>query len=74
MRLVAGGMQVVTIQGKYAYTWSGTPNLEVGEWVELPGFGSLVDWVGQVTAEGGDWEGGLMQVLRRWPEPEPPLY
>jgi hypothetical protein len=67
------GDQIIEINGKLGYRWSGDEPLSIGDRVVLPenwisqmkeGRGS---WVGTVTALGSDYDGDMSLVLRRAP-------
>jgi hypothetical protein len=59
--------QLVTIDGKLVYRWTGDEPVAVGDAVWLPGnwLKGNRPWVGEVTALGGDYDGTILDVLRR---------
>jgi hypothetical protein len=67
MRLTDGrGRQLVTIDGRYGYAWSGTKPLEVGETVRLPpNWFRRETFTGQVTSLGSDYDGAISEIVRR---------
>lgn len=61
--------QLVEI-GRYAYRWTGTPDLKVGDEVDLPASWVQVaqgasHWTGTVTALGSTYTGQHSTILRR---------
>lgn len=59
------GEQVVVIDNKFAFAWSGKPPLQAGELVVLPGRAPGSHWRGTVTDFGTDFVGILKMVIER---------
>jgi hypothetical protein len=67
------GAQLVTVDG-YAYRWTGSPDLQVGDYVKIPGpfWHPGTTRVGQVAKLGSVWDGEHVEILRRFREGELP--
>lgn len=59
------GYQIVQVDSRYAFAWSGRPPLELGERVIVPGRGPGSHWTGSVTDFGTDFQGNLNMVIER---------
>lgn len=56
-RLTVEEFQAVTIDGRYAYVWTGEGQLAVGDRVVLPGTEWTPSWTGTVTELGSTYSG-----------------
>lgn len=56
--------QLVEINNRFGYSWSGKPFLKVGDVVVLPTSKNDGEWVGVVTNLGSSWDGQFKAVKR----------
>lgn len=59
------GYQIVKVESRYAYAWSGRPPLKLGERVIVPGIGAGSHWTGAVTDFGTEFSGPLKMIIER---------
>lgn len=58
------GYQLVTIDNKLAYAWTGTEPLKIGDKVEVRSVIFPDGWIGEVTSLGSYWDGHHKEVVK----------
>jgi len=60
--------QIVTVDGRYGFRWTGREPLAVGDRVVLPANRwTASTWIGTVTALGAEWTGPMKVIVGRAP-------